>query len=74
MTEERPEGAPGPEAVQQFMDKLQDIDGVGARVAATLQRLHAEGRLNAASIVSALREARTRMPDEDDGQDQAPQS
>jgi hypothetical protein len=39
-----------------------------------LQRLHAEGRLNASSIVSALRGARSESPGENDGQDQAPQS
>ena len=69
MGEVRAEEAPGPQAVQRFVGSLQDMNGVDARVAAILQRLHAEGRLNAASIVSALREARTRTPDEDDGQD-----
>lgn len=72
--DDREEEAPGPQAVRQFIDSVQDIDGVEARVAAILQRLHAEGRLNASSIVSALRGARSESPGENDGQDQAPQS
>jgi hypothetical protein len=74
MGEVRADEAPGPQAVQGFIDSLQDIDGVDARVAAILQRLHAEGRLNASSIVSALREARSESLEQNDGQDQTPQS
>jgi hypothetical protein len=74
MSKDRPEEAPGPQAVQEFMDSLQAIDGVEAQVAAILQRLHAQGRLNASSIVSALREARSESLEQNDGQDQTPQS
>lgn len=74
MREGRPEEPPGPQAVQEFMDSLQTIDGVEAQVAAILQRLHTEGRLNASSIVSALREARSESLEQNDGQDQTPQS
>jgi len=74
MSEGRPDEAPGPQAVEKFIDGLPDMSGVDPRVAAILQRLHVEGRLNASSIVSALRGARGESLEKDSGQDQAPQS
>jgi hypothetical protein len=71
---DRQEEAPGPQAVERFIDGLPDIDGVDPRVAAILQRLHVEGQLNASSIVGALRAARTESLEGENGQDQAPQS
>lgn len=69
MSNDKPEEAPGPQAVQQFIDSLQEIDEVELDVAAILKRLHAEGRLNSSNIVSALRGARSEVLEKNDGQD-----
>lgn len=65
-------GRVGTSAVDAFVAGLEEIDGVDPRVAAILQRLHAENRLSASAIVEALRAARSESGQGDDGQDQAP--
>ncbi|MEX0833672.1 MAG: hypothetical protein WD276_07365 [Actinomycetota bacterium] len=49
---------PGPRLLREFMDALDELDGVDRSVSGLLKRLHAEKHLKTAAIVSALRKAR----------------
>lgn len=49
---------PGPKAIQEFVDSLEDAEAVDEEVGRVIARLHDEGRLNAVALVGALREMR----------------